>query len=120
MHNLNNVVDDSVIYVVVFRLQEVMLTFHTAPQPLPNSIVDQYPAFLHLSVLSRKLTDMSVPRQLVACAIKTLRAAAVRGVHTLTHTNHINILAFHIKLGFSDITNKNSPEDMLVLGQNIW
>ena len=96
-----------------------MKTFHTEPQPLPDMLCERFPAFLHLNILSRKLSNLTVPKQLVACAIKTLRHSGASGVHTFCHLSHINMLAFHIKLGFKDITNDDAPEDMLVLGQSI-
>lgn len=99
--------------------EDIIQTFHTPPKALPDSLIEKYPGFVHLNLLSRKLSDLTIPRQLLSCAIKTLRAKGTRGIHTLVHVNHINLLAFHIKLGFIDITDADAPEDMLVLGQLI-
>ena len=50
---------------------------------------------------------------------RTLKAAGARGMHTVLLASHINMVALHIQLGFEDVTDKNAPDDMLVLGMKL-
>ena len=86
---------------------------------MPDILCEKYPAFLHFNILSRKITNLTIPKQLLTCAIKTLQGHGTKGVHTFCPVSHIHMLAFHVKLGFNHLTDDDAPEDMLVLGQLI-
>ncbi len=36
-------------------------------------------------------------------------------MHTVLLASHINMMALHIQLGFEDVTDKDAPDEMMVL-----
>ncbi len=50
---------------------------------------------------------------------RSLKSAGTHGLHTVILATHINMLALHIQMGFEDVTDKDAPEDMLVLAMKL-
>jgi len=98
--------------------ERLISTFYTDTRQPMEFVHKDYPAMLFVSVISSRISDISMPKQLLACGIKNLQAQGISGVHTVVKSNHINLIAWHIKLGFEDIT-EGSGSDKVVLGQHI-
>ena len=100
-------------------LQEIIQTFYGDVRPIPEKLYKKYPGFVHMSMMSSRMQDMSMSKHLLNVVVQMLKMEDIHGIHTIIHANHVNLMALHIRLGFEDITDIDSPEDMLVLAQVI-
>ena len=99
--------------------QELIATFHSSLRPLPEKLSEAYPGFVHMAYISSRLTDRTVPHRCLSIIARKLKKASVTGVHTVCSADHINTIAGHINLGFEDVTDDDSPDDMVVLAKKL-
>ncbi len=77
---------------------------------MPEEVYKKYPAMLYMAVISSRIHDRSVPKQLLHCVAKMLKSKNVAGMHTCIHGEHTHNLAFHVFLGFEDLKTEEEKE----------
>ena len=90
---------------------EIIRLFH-APPRVPDVVVDEYPAHLHIDLLARA-RGHGHGRTLVERQLASLRRHGVRGVHLDVATDNGNAIEFYRHLGFAEV---GRLESSIVMG----
>ena len=85
---------------------EVIRLFH-APPRAPQAVVAEYPAHLHIDLLTRA-RGHGLGRELVERQLASLRGQGARGVHLDVATGNANAIAFYRHLGFAEVDRSES------------
>lgn len=80
---------------------EIIRLFH-APARVPDAVVDEYPANLHIDLLAR-VRGRGHGRDLVERQLANFRHARIRGVHLDVGIDNETAIAFYRHLGFEEI-----------------
>ena len=101
-------------------LQEVIACIHDDALQLPDSLLADYPALVHIRVKANVAAYKSACRSLLGCVVKLLKSRRVGGVHTVIDASHPRLLTGYAKLGFVDVTPDDViQKDLMVLGKRI-
>jgi ribosomal protein S18 acetylase RimI-like enzyme len=86
-----------------------------APEPVSESILDGYPAQLHIDLLER-VRGRGFGRRLVDDLIRTLLDRGTPGIHLDVAAGNDNAIAFYRHLGFAEIQRLESS---LLMGRRL-
>lgn len=97
--------------------EEIISSFHNYKCTMPEEVYKHHPSVVRMGILST-VSDLSVPKRLLACVLSTLKANGSHGLFSEVNVGDKTVLEFYSKLGFLEISLPSyTCEDTFYLGR---